>query len=282
MLFVGRTPSAGEQAALSAGGACVRKVRLSASLCYKWPMPRFEACLLDYGNTIVEFDRRQIASIIEALAAGFGRLLEPIAAEKLEMAMARVSMRPHLGEPPTYREPPPLEQMALLLDEAYGEPRRVVPELLEECNHLLQELFVASLAIEPEATEFLAAWSERLRLGLVSNYTCGPTIRRSLERLSIAAYLDPVIVSGDVGFVKPHARPFEAALEELGMPPEKVLFVGDRWDADMLGARDAGMRTCHHLGFTSDRELEERYRRYRPDFTIHRLSDLDRILSGRS
>ena len=114
-----------------------------------------------------------------------------------------------------------------------------------------------------------------------NGYTCssaGEAIRRSLKRVGIGDFLDPVVVSGEVGFVKPHPAPFTAALERLALAPEKVLFVGDRWDVDLLGARNAGMRTCHHVGFTLDRNLEERYKAYRPDFQIQRLEELEGIV----
>jgi FMN phosphatase YigB (HAD superfamily) len=80
--------------------------------------------------------------------------------------------------------------------------------------------------------------------------------------------------------VKPHQSVFDAALEALQIPAERVLFVGDRWDADMVGARNVGMKTCHHIGYTSDLDLTERYTAYRPDYQIRRLEEIEGILQG--
>ena len=241
-------------------------------------MSSFEACLLDYGNTVVEFDRRQLDFIRRRLTGSFSSLVGPIELPVLGRALDQACSLPLAGDPPTFRELTPLEQMAIVLRDAYGDGRELPPELVAECNRLLQDLFVESISIEKRTLEFLASLGQRLRVGLVSNYPCGEAIRRSLKRVGIGDFLDPVVVSGEVGFVKPHPAPFTAALERLALAPEKVLFVGDRWDVDLLGARNAGMRTCHHVGFTLDRNLEDRYKAYRPDFQIQRLEELEGIV----
>lgn len=246
---------------------------------------RFQACLLDYGNTVVEFDERQIRFVLEHLLVALRRLVGPLDPATLERAMDRICSLPHEGDPPQLREVSPARQMELLLRDCYdghagGEKNApsFSAELVEECDRVLQDLFVESITCDRATLRFLGDLSRRLRLGLVSNYPCGKTLRRSLDRLGIMQLLDPVVISGEVGYVKPHSSMFETALAALALPAESVLFVGDRWDMDMLGARDACMATCHHVGYTSDRNLDERYRRYKPDFRIHHLSELEEIL----
>ena len=238
----------------------------------------FEACLLDYGNTIVEFDERQFKFVHDRLAAALSRLVGPVDPEGVLEGLDEICKAPFAGDPPDYREITPIGQMELLLDHLYGyDPRRPEP-LVRKCNDVLQEIFVKSISIDEATVEFLSGLSRRLPVGLVSNYPCGPSLRRSLRETSIFDFLNPIVVSGDIGFVKPHARPFLAALEALRLPPENVLFVGDRWDADMLGAGRLGLKTCHHLGFTSDLDLKDRYEIYRPDYRITRIEELEGIL----
>jgi FMN phosphatase YigB (HAD superfamily) len=243
-------------------------------------MPHLEACLFDYGNTIVEFDRPQIESLHRRFHEALGRIeaLPQIGLDRLARTMDYVCAIPHLGDPPPLRELTPHEQMEVLLREAHGPALALTPDLVGECDRLLQDLFVDSIVIDPAVARWIALSTERVRIGLVSNYPCGKALRRSLERVGILGHLDPVVISGEVGWVKPHASVFRVALDALGLPAEKVLFVGDRWDADMIGARDAGMKTCHHVGFTSDRELDSRYETYRPDHRITRIEELDGIL----
>lgn len=50
-----------------------------------------------------------------------------------------------------------------------------------------------------------------------------------------------VVDSGVLGIAKPDPRIFTPALEALGLPAERVLYVGDTVHADVFGARAAGM-----------------------------------------
>lgn len=51
----------------------------------------------------------------------------------------------------------------------------------------------------------------------------------------------PGVFSNELGVAKPHPRMFEAACDLLGKPAPDVLHVGDNPDADVTGARAAGM-----------------------------------------
>lgn len=80
-----------------------------------------------------------------------------------------------------------------------------------------------------------------LRLGVVTNGESGLQ-RRKLRALGLVPYFDAVTVSGDFGWAKPDRRIFERAAAAVGVPVERCLFVGDRHDVDVVGARGAGMR----------------------------------------
>lgn len=243
-------------------------------------MRPFDACLLDYGNTIVEFDRTQIDFVRQRLTETLSRRVDPVSLEKVTEALETVCTLPFLGDPPQYRELLPLEQMERLLRDIYGGEREFPSVLVHELNDALQEHFVRAITIDSRIPGFLERLREQIPVGCVSNYPCGISLRRSLRETGLDRLLDPIIVSGELGFVKPHGSLFARALEQLDVPAERVLFVGDRWDADMLGGRNAGMKTCHHVGFTSDTDLEARYSLYRPDFQIRGLEELEAILLG--
>lgn len=48
----------------------------------------------------------------------------------------------------------------------------------------------------------------------------------------------------EAGVAKPDPRIFAAACEVLGRPPAQVLHVGDDWQLDVLGARQAGLHSA--------------------------------------
>lgn len=92
-----------------------------------------------------------------------------------------------------------------------------------------------------------------LRLALVSN-TASPEwlLRPVLEHQGLVERVDAVVLSSEVGKRKPHAAIFERALEKVAVEPGDALFVGDRLDADVLGASRVGMTTVQALWFRAD------------------------------
>jgi putative hydrolase of the HAD superfamily len=57
----------------------------------------------------------------------------------------------------------------------------------------------------------------------------------------LASWVDSLVISSEVGFRKPHAGFFRAACEQLGLPPERVMCVGDDRENDVRGAIRAGL-----------------------------------------
>jgi putative hydrolase of the HAD superfamily len=50
------------------------------------------------------------------------------------------------------------------------------------------------------------------------------------------------VTSEAVGFPKPDARIFKAALEKTGVEGKEAVFVGDQYRIDVVGARNAGIQ----------------------------------------
>lgn len=80
------------------------------------------------------------------------------------------------------------------------------------------------------------------KIGLYSDYD-------SIEKarvLNIDKYISVYVSSSDssVGVFKPDPKGFLVASEKLGVAPENVMYVGDRFDVDLKGANAAGMKTA--------------------------------------
>lgn len=65
-----------------------------------------------------------------------------------------------------------------------------------------------------------------------------------LEALHIADVVDVALSSEDTGYLKPDPRVFEKLISCIGRRPEEVLYVGDSYRKDVLGASGVGMHTC--------------------------------------
>jgi len=94
----------------------------------------------------------------------------------------------------------------------------------------------------PGTREMLGELAGRYRLGLLSNFTHPPAVRRILDGLELRPFFRTVLISGDLGYRKPHPYPFERLLAQLSVPAARTLFVGDDPRADVLGAMRAGIR----------------------------------------
>jgi len=65
-----------------------------------------------------------------------------------------------------------------------------------------------------------------------------------LQRIGIHTHFAHHICARDTGTAKPDPRIFLAAAERLGVAPAAILHIGDDPEMDMVGARDAGLRTA--------------------------------------
>lgn len=65
-----------------------------------------------------------------------------------------------------------------------------------------------------------------------------------LDRIGIRAHFAHHVCARDTGVPKPDARIFLAAAERLGLAAGEILHVGDDPELDVVGARDAGLRTA--------------------------------------
>lgn len=93
----------------------------------------------------------------------------------------------------------------------------------------------------PDAAPTLAVLrAAGMRLAVVSNWDC--SLRSVLAGVGLAAAVDEVVVSAEVGASKPDRTVFEAALERLRCKAEQALFVGDSLETDVAGAQAAGIR----------------------------------------
>jgi len=81
-----------------------------------------------------------------------------------------------------------------------------------------------------------------LKLAVVSDAPRIPVWLR-ITALGLAQYFDVVVTSEDAGFKKPHAKPFQMAMEALQVKPAEALMIGDWAERDMVGAKQLGLTT---------------------------------------
>ncbi len=93
----------------------------------------------------------------------------------------------------------------------------------------------------PHAESSLGALREcGYRIGVISNGTSD--VADMIAQSRISYYIDAVIVSADVGMMKPDPRIYHLAAEALDSSPSGSAYFGDGQDNELEGAHDAGCR----------------------------------------
>ena len=102
--------------------------------------------------------------------------------------------------------------------------------------------FVDNARQLPGTADMLAALKPRYCLGLLSNLTHGPAARQILDHLDLSSFFEVLLVSGDLGYRKPHPQVFQCLIDALEVPASSILFVGDDPRTDVQGSLLAGMK----------------------------------------
>jgi putative hydrolase of the HAD superfamily len=110
--------------------------------------------------------------------------------------------------------------------------------LIEKVMYNLWPAAYKGLAPFPCAAEVLNRLEkEKIPFALLSQYPSWEKLfHLGLSRHNWAA----VLSADELGALKPHPKPFLHAARLLGLPPEQILFLGDREDHDVCGAHQAG------------------------------------------
>jgi putative hydrolase of the HAD superfamily len=100
------------------------------------------------------------------------------------------------------------------------------------------------------------------------------TQHAKLHNSGLTDYFSQVITSEAAGIMKPHVMIFEYAMEKAGTTAGKSIMVGDTLDADIEGAKNAGIDTVYFN--PHDQKAEEGSTI--PTYEIKQLSELKKIL----
>ena len=110
-----------------------------------------------------------------------------------------------------------------------AELERQAPELSRHGRAYLDN-FPESLAgglIEENVALLRELRAHGVRLYGLTNWSSDTYYQRAVERLTFLDALDDVLVSGDVGVVKPDPRIYEIAAERFGVRPSATVFIDD-------------------------------------------------------
>jgi putative hydrolase of the HAD superfamily len=94
----------------------------------------------------------------------------------------------------------------------------------------------------PGTKEMLGALKDLYRLGLLTNFTHPPAAREIIDRIGLTPFFDVVLISGELGYRKPHPLVFHRLIEHMEAEKNQILYVGDDPEPDINGAQRAGLQ----------------------------------------
>lgn len=126
-------------------------------------------------------------------------------------------------------------------------------------------------ALMPHARKVLEYLSPKYRLFILSNGFREQQARK-LESADIGHFFRKIILSEDIGVMKPWPEIYHFALSATQSELKESLMIGDSWENDIEGAKNAGMHQVFY-NVTGKDNLP-----FRPTFHIRSLCELEDLL----
>jgi HAD superfamily hydrolase (TIGR01509 family) len=250
-------------------------------------MRRYSTVLFDLFDTLVRFDRSRlpaievdgrevrssVARLYPAAVAALPGVTLPAFYDALLWSYREAERRREVD----HREVPARERFGLCFARLGFQPDRVPTALTDHLLGVHMQCLAEVAEPMPDRQDLLDWLGGRYRLGVVSNFDYTPTVEHILARGGIRDRFETVVVSDAVGWRKPSAAIFEVALRRLGVGATDCLFVGDRPELDVAGAKGVGMDVAwlnvERGAFPPELPV--------PDYTLDRLGALRTVLEGR-
>jgi putative hydrolase of the HAD superfamily len=101
--------------------------------------------------------------------------------------------------------------------------------------------FPSNCNLIPGTLEMLGLLKKHFHLGLLSNFTHTPAALEIIDRLDLRPFFQTVLISGELGWRKPHPYVFNELKKKLGFQGEEMIYIGDDPEPDIIGAKNAGI-----------------------------------------
>ena len=106
----------------------------------------------------------------------------------------------------------------------------------------IREEFFAGDIVDRTLVDYIRSLRPKYKTGLISN--AWGDLRDFIAREKFDDAFDKMIISAEVGAMKPEAKIFQIALEQFGVKPEEAVFVDD-FLINVEGAEKVGMKAIH-------------------------------------
>ncbi len=150
------------------------------------------------------------------------------------------------------------------------------PKSADELSAMYLQRYDQSHSAMDGAYDLLMTARERFRfVGLITN-GFPEQVQQKLELLQWDSFFDAVVISEVVGVAKPNRRIFDLAQGLCSAETEQIVYVGDNYEVDMVGAKGVAWKTVWFDRFSTHRA----HFRDHVDLRVDSLVELNRYLLG--
>ncbi len=134
----------------------------------------------------------------------------------------------------------------------------------DEIIHILSEEYITFLsqhnALFNDAIEVLEYLKEKYIMHIITNGFEEVQFKK-LKNSNLLPFFDKIITSEKVGVKKPNPKIFQYAMDISGASSKESIMIGDNFEADILGAINAGMQAifCEFNGEMATQEVPTVY-----------------------
>lgn len=205
--------------------------------------------LFDYGQTII--DEGQFSGIkgTEAVLKYATRNKYNLSAERVQEEADKINWesgrfdtaRRHLVQIEI-----PNHMFTAYLYESLGITLSITPEQIDKIFWDAAAPGTPTDGIE-ELLDFL--YQNNIRTGVISNISyCGQAVTDRINEVIPTNHFEFIIATSEYMYRKPSRRIFDLALEKAGLSADEVWYVGDQYECDIVGAKNAGIFPVWYQG----------------------------------
>ena len=155
----------------------------------------------------------------------------------------------------------------------------------EELKRPLAEMYAVSQSRwqrEDDAVTTLDTLLEAgYRIGIISNAGDDEDVQTLVDNARIRPYFDFILTSAAERYRKPDRRIFQRVFDYWNFSPGQIAMVGDTLEADILGAKNAGMVSVWITRRAKTSHSSNNLTTIRPDYKIASLAELPKIINSR-
>ena len=196
---------------------------------------KYEAIIFDIDGTLIDYDYAQYQTLDKLLdIIPWNNSTRPMTKEVFEYWYKEKNefyTRPDSNKVNQY------EQQKIILENVLANWKIIVDST--QLTNTLFDIYETTWRAYPDVLECLFKLNE-YKLCIISNGD-SKFQRLKLTKTGLDKYFSEVLVSGDIKIKKPNSKIFQTMSDNINIPLNKCVYIGDRLDFDAIGSSDAGM-----------------------------------------